>query len=587
MKMQRILIAIWLVLASATLFAEQVNYTVYLKVSNCSGNYTPGIIGQFSGWGSSIRMSAVESGEYAGYYSVQVQAEEGSTFKFRDADRNDWDNELISPTGTGAEYEPVWHALGNETFPAGTSTVVFDYSDPTRYIWRYCYGQMDSPGTDPVMTLPAVMQAQHDMPVMVIRTLNGQPVTSKEVYQKAVYYLDNRGVAGISSVASDTLPDTLQIKGRGNWTWTGFDKKPYRLKLQNKTGLLGLKKNKHFGLLAHADDWSCWMKNTMGFLLSEQMGMRWTPKQQPVEVVLNGDYIGLYMLTELIRVEKDRVNIVEQPDECTQPDTVTGGWLVEIDNYEEEGQVAFAEPEFQPYHNGHWARFTPKTPEILSAPQRSYLTNAMQSVQNAIYSEEDSTLASLVDIPELAKFYVIQEIMSNRESFNGSCYLHKNIGADSKWFFGPVWDFGNSYDRNGNETIYENESFPQKWIARLMEHENLQEEVIRQWKHWKYYESAQVEAKLTAMKNRISQAAGRDAQRWPQYNHSDVQQGLNEIYGRHTWRVNMLTSEWGEGQADPTTAIIPVQSLPVTKKLLVDGQVYILRGDKIYNVLGK
>lgn len=432
-------------------------------------------------------------------------------------------------------------------------------------------------------------KTQTDMPVMYIRTKDNAPVVSKDVYVKGYYYLDNRGIAGIESVASEELPDTLQIKGRGNYTWSGFEKKPYRLKLNNKTALLGLKKNKHFGLLAHADDRFGWMRNTMGFLLSKQMKMAWTPEQQPVEVVLNGDYIGLYMLTELIRVDKNRVNIVEQSDQCTQSDSITGGWLVEIDNYREEGNVEITEPEFWPYHGARTAMFTPKTPEILSAEQRSYLTNAVQDIQNAIYSDKDTDFARLVNIEELAKFYLVQEIMSNCESFNGSCYLYKDMGADEQWYFGPVWDFGNSYDRNNEQMIYEGETmFAQKWIARMLEHPVLKTAVQKEWDHWRYYEAAHVESAINELKERISKAAVRDAKRWPQYDHSDMNNRARNILKSYNWRVEMLSKLWGEGKEDdPTEAVANVTERATATKVIRNGQMYIIRDGVEYSVIGQ
>ncbi|MDD6007519.1 MAG: hypothetical protein PUC21_09485, partial [Bacteroidales bacterium] len=90
------------------------------------------------------------------------------------------------------------------------------------------------------------------LPVMYINTIGGMPITSKETYVKATYYVDALGIDGYKNVASASLPDTMQIRGRGNYTWTGFDKKPYRIKLDNKTALLGMNKSKHFVLLAHA-----------------------------------------------------------------------------------------------------------------------------------------------------------------------------------------------------------------------------------------------------------------------------------------------------------------------------------------------
>lgn len=562
--------------------AEQ--FTVYVKVPSCDeATYEPVVVGQMTSWYDNIPMTKQTSGEYSGYYMAQFNADRGSQFKFREKNckGNDWSNELLSKDAHGQDHGDGWHAMDNIELGAQT-TLSFDFSDPKRYAWLKCRPTSEEEQSSDYKT-------QTDMPVMYIRTKDNASVNSKDVYVKAYYYLDSRGVEGVKNIASKEVPDTMQIKGRGNWTWTGFEKKPYRLKLNNKTALLGLKKSKHFGLLAHADDWSSWMKNTMGFLLSEQMGLQWTPKQQPVEVVLNGDYIGLYMLTELIRVDKDRVNIVEQPDLCTDKDTVTGGWLVEIDNYKEDGNVEITEPEFQPYHNSRTAMFTPKTPEILSTEQRSYLTNAVTAIQNAIYSDSDADFARLVNIEELAKFYLVQEIMSNCESFNGSCYLHKNIGAAEQWYFGPVWDFGNCYDRNNEQKIYEEDQFAQKWIARMMQHKVLQDAVQKEWDHWRYYEAANVSPAINAMKERIRNAAARDAKRWPQYDHSNVNGRVDDILNKHSWRVDMLTREWGAGKEDLVTpeAVVNAQNeAGKVTKVLRGGQIVIIRGEQEYNVLG-
>ena len=92
------------------------------------------------------------------------------------------------------------------------------------------------------------------LPLLHIDTENGAAITSKEDYVNASLYLDANGVSGVEPVGSADAPVSLKIKGRGNYTWTGFDKKPYRLKFDKKVSILGMKKNKHFGLLAHADD---------------------------------------------------------------------------------------------------------------------------------------------------------------------------------------------------------------------------------------------------------------------------------------------------------------------------------------------
>lgn len=552
--------------------------TIYVKAPVCAGSdYKPALVGQFSGWNSNLEMTYVSSGSYMGYYSYTFSENvQGQEFKVRELNDQKWENEVLGYGSGSMQVRDNWYRMNNLSVTG--SLTVLDFSNPAEYCWQQCI-----PEAQPDY------KTQTDMPVLYIRTKDNVPVVSKDVYVKGYYYLDNRGIEGIKSIASEELPDTLQIKGRGNYTWSGFEKKPYRLKLNNKTALLGLKKNKHFGLLAHADDRFGWMRNTMGFLLSKQMGLKWTPEQQPVEVVLNGDYIGLYMLTELIRVDKDRVNIVEQPDECTHPDSITGGWLVEIDNYKEEGNVELTEPEYPPYHGSRTAMFTPKTPEVLSAQQRSYLTNALQTMQNIIYTNDDQAMADVMDIESLAKFYLVQEIMSNCESFNGSCYLHKDMGEHEKWFWGPVWDFGNSYDRNNEQMIYEGEvMFAQKWIARMLAHPVLQKAVQKEWDHWRYYEAANVAAVINEMAERISHAAVRDAKRWPQYNHSNMSKGAKDILDRYDWRVDMLSRLWGNGKEDePTEAVVNSMERTAATKVIRNGQLYIIRGGMEYTVLGQ
>lgn len=80
------------------------------------------------------------------------------------------------------------------------------------------------------------------LPLLHIDTENGAAITSKEDYVNASLYLDANGVSGVEPVGSADAPVSLKIKGRGNYTWTGFDKKPYRLKFDKKVSILGMKK---------------------------------------------------------------------------------------------------------------------------------------------------------------------------------------------------------------------------------------------------------------------------------------------------------------------------------------------------------
>jgi len=405
--------------------------------------------------------------------------------------------------------------------------------------------------------MPSAQAYSGTLPVMYIMT--DAPVTSKDVYVTATCYIDAMGLEGCDPLGSAGQPLTLQIKGRGNYTWKDFAKKPYRLKFDEKVKPLGMKKSRHFVLMANADDNLAFLRNTVGLQLSRMIGLAYTPWQEPVEVVLNGDYIGLYMLTEKIRVAKNRVNIVEQADLATAPDSITGGWLFEIDNYSEEGQVTITEG------NGEKLRFTMHTPEELSSQQHNYITSLLTATDHAIYATDKSSTAweQLIDIDSLACYYIVQEVMDDAESFHGSCFIHKQQGQDTKLIFGPVWDFGNAFRRGFDKFIYQDSPFGQNWIGEIARYPRFQERVKELWRPFLGDKYPALDAFIDQFISRIATAAICDANRWPSYGNANAEERKNEFKRRMHEKVAFLTRQWGEGIsgiADIARAGEPAQS---------------------------
>ena len=376
---------------------------------------------------------------------------------------------------------------------------------------------------------------------MFINTDGGVPITSKEEYVYAEYYIDNMGIEGIENVGSKDALELMQIRGRGNYTWTAFDKKPYRLKLDSKMPLLGMKRNKNWALLAHADDNLSFLRNTVGFEVSRMMGLAWTPSQQPVEVVLNGDYIGLYILTKTIRVEPGRVNVTEQADYETSPFIVSGGWLVEIDNYQEEEQIRTMEG------NGKNIWSTYKSPEHLSDEQRTYLTGLINSTNAAIYvnDKNNNLWEQYIDPDTLACFFIVHELLDNTESFHGSCFWHKENGNDAKIMFGPVWDFGNAYHRNIGHFIYDRPAFSQTWIGEIAKFPHFQEIVKKHWNQFVRFHYYKMDAFIDRFIDQIYLAAMCDADRWPQYGNNDILNDKTTFKNYFNGKYQWLAEQWG------------------------------------------
>lgn len=446
--------------------------------------------------------------------------------------------------------------------------------------WR---GQTTNPGQN---TNPGTNTISQQLPVVYVTTT--APIESKDVYVTGTIYIDPL-TTGYEALGTAQTPITAQFKGRGNWTWTGFDKKPYRIKMDVKQKVLGMPSNKHWCLMAAADDNLGFLRMPLGHMISEAIGLRWTPRLVPVELVLNNKYVGLYFMTEHVRVGSKRVNIEEQIEGETQADLITGGWLVEIDNYPTENNITFTEG------NGQNIMVSLKDPEIISAEQRNYIVNQMLEINTALYEKTPQHIERILDMKEAAKYYLVQEIMGDCESYHGSCYLYKDrdsLGMVDKWKFGPVWDFGNSYrSYHHNGWIYERPQFAQYWIGQLATWPSFQKELSEQW--WIYYHTKKddVRAQLTEISKLITQAAKNDAVVWRNTlnytDNSNMTEKTNSILEQYDWRIQWLYSKLGEGKQPSTTGDIQISTPEeTTKKIMRDGQVVIIRNGVEYNMLG-
>lgn len=400
--------------------------------------------------------------------------------------------------------------------------------------------------------LPPMPSYSGSLPVLFIITEGHRNIDSKEEYLHADWWLDAMGIPGYESIGSASKPLGMLIKGRGNYTWTA-SKKPFRIKLDKKQPLLGMKSNRHFCLLAHADDHLAKLKNAMGFELSRRIGMPYTPEQKPLEVVLNGQYIGLYFLADKIRVEKDRVNIEEQDNGEAASDYITGGWLLEIDNNKNENTIYVRER-----NNGinwyDWLWVTPHSPDSLSPQQKSYIQQHLEKVNAAIYNQNKASTEweQYIDIDSLARFYIIGEILDDTEHFSGSCYMYKHRGDSTKLIIGPTWDFGGAFQRlnytgvaNFNYYLYQQPTyFHSHWIEEIAKYPHFQLAVRRQWNQFynSHFNGLDIDNFCDNHVQTIRQAWYSNAARWTG-NSIDWEAYLFKLY-IHS-KIDWLQSQWG------------------------------------------
>ena len=324
-----------------------------------------------------------------------------------------------------------------------------------------------------------------------------------------------------------------------------MDKKPFRLKFDNKQKPLGMNSNKHFCLLA-TDYWT----NPLGFELSRRIGLAYTPAQEPVEVVLNGQYIGLYFLTEKIRVDKNRVNVIEQDNGDEDPELITGGWLLELGNRIEENQFIIKEGD------GTWIGVEYQSPDSLSQAQYDYIYQFFTDTNSAIHATDSidsiaSNWQQYIDIDTLACFYIVNEIADNIESFSNSLFVHKQRGDSTKLLFGPVWDFGAAYNRQlpeGPCFIYENNSYVIHWLRTLATFPEFQRAVKRHWNRLNDAGALEtMEEYMDSVVDKINPAFHTDKARWPDLYKwfKDVKQHSDLYYKpKMLEKIDFLHQQW-------------------------------------------
>ena len=191
---------------------------------------------------------------------------------------------------------------------------------------------------DPESVLP-----DNGLPVVVIEIEETQEHTIEDMNASKDHSVECYGTMqiivpdGFRYCDLDVVPESIgpvdldYIRGRGNSTW-GLAKKPYKIKLANKADIFGLGKNKHWVLLANANDTSAF-KNRLTGWLGDAVGLEFTPRGVPVDVVMiakrdgvevSRQNLGNYMLAEHVRIDKNRLEIPELTENDVDEKDISG-----------------------------------------------------------------------------------------------------------------------------------------------------------------------------------------------------------------------------------------------------------------------
>ena len=321
--------------------------------------------------------------------------------------------------------------------------------------------------------------AETELASVFITTQSGSldAIHADKEYKEAGYIQ----IIGDDGLSYEYNGDLEYIKGRGNSTWK-MDKKPYNIKLDKKADLFGMGKSKKWSFIANHSDTSL-MRNAIIYSVAGEV-LDYTPKYTPVDLYINNDYMGSYILTTRVEVDDNRVEIDNLDDanedanpgvdfdtltmagtrgqysglmEGTQkwveipndPDDISGGYLMEMeisDRYDSEisGFVS---------NGGQPIIF--KNPEYATKNEVMYISGVYQNFEDAVmsddgYNDNGDYYTDLCAVETFQKFYAINEWASNMDCGLTSTYMYKPQG-DDKLYAGPVWDFDIALGNNDND----------------------------------------------------------------------------------------------------------------------------------------
>ena len=361
-----------------------------------------------------------------------------------------------------------------------------------------------APPADSLITL-----ASSDLPIIVIDT-HGQTIPDEPKIDASMGVIDHGpGQRNLATDPFNGYDGRIGIEIRGSSSQM-FPKKQYAVETRDSTGnelkvsLLGLPDESDWVLYAVHNDKSL-LRDVLIFTIARSIG-RYASRARYCEVILNGEYVGVYILLEKVARGKNRVNITKLSSADTLGDAITGGYIVKIDKTE-GSETAGWYSGFPPrpgagqriYYQYHY----PKAENLVGA-QIAYITQYIRDFELAMYlpSYADSATGypRLLDVDAFVDFVLLNEIGKNVDAYRLSCYMYKD--RDSKGgrlVMGPLWDFtlafGNCdyYDASlvegfqwtyltSNLAFLQTDSYQVPfWWKKLLEDPTISEKLQQRW----------------------------------------------------------------------------------------------------------
>lgn len=356
------------------------------------------------------------------------------------------------------------------------------------------------------VSLMAQSGLQSSLPLVVLDTDDW--LIFDEPKFPAKLYLINRKDGQLNDVrdTANALRLPIGIELRGKTSQLLSPKKPYALEIRDNEGrkndlpLLGCKSEHDYILLAPYSDKTL-IRDRLGFSLASRLnGLQYTPNTQFVEVVLNGEYRGVYVWTEKIKRDVNRVNIP-----ASEEDSTVNSFMIKLDKSDGLVPNEFWQSNHLPHHatNNQQIRFLfhyPKASNVTASKATSiqkWMRNMEDTLAGPGFSRPEGGYHRYLDMASFVDFFLLTELSRNVDGYRISSYFFKNdVAGDTLLHAGPVWDFnlcfGNvdycegasveGWAKDFNKICGNHQLLVPFWWDRLWEDPAFQAQVRSRWK---------------------------------------------------------------------------------------------------------
>ncbi len=287
---------------------------------------------------------------------------------------------------------------------------------------------VDGAGEERVYRLTA-RRARLDIPILCLYTDDGSEIDSKENYKSGYMVLDGETY-------------TLSVKGRGNASWNTFPKHSYRIKLDKKAKLCSMTADRDWCLIGNYVDPSLLRNKVASEMAKSMSGLPYTPEYRSVDLFINGKYEGIFMLSEKIEDDEDRVPLGERV--VGEAGKIADlGFLIEF-GWDFSSENVWSRDYFD---TDYCLRMYIKEPELTepNTAEYRYIRDYVKAAEAAIVKGEG--YEDYIDVDSWVDWFIVNELTYNTEcAFYRSLYMYKPVGG--KLTAGPIWDYDMAFGNN-------------------------------------------------------------------------------------------------------------------------------------------